>query len=160
MRKWRYLILVVFSLTLVAILLVKDFSINKNRIESFSCKANMVLTRSNNIFRGIVDHKINTKDGIVNVNGFIVTSEGKEYLVKRTIILSMSTHGGSPVWYSSQIVPSAIENVPESLMKLLFTDFFYKPGTIADVDILHLSSDSYLIIKSNMPHAYCSKLKI
>mgnify|MGYP003365392639 CR=1 FL=1 len=121
------------------------------------CKANLKISHNNYLFRGIIEIKSGAAKGIVNISGFLVFPDKKEYTVQRTVLFTRSSYGVSPVWESNKIIVSNQETAPAESLRNLIPDFYLQSSEVTDVDIIPLDGNARLITKAGVPYLYCNK---
>lgn len=120
----------------------------------------MTIKNTYSTFTGILDFKIGKGEGIANITGSVSRGFGTEYLVQRTVFLTLTSYGSNPVWISNKIVVSDVENAPTELLSETLPDFYLKPSTTTDVNIIPVSKNGWLITKSSIPLLYCQNYKV
>jgi hypothetical protein len=160
------IIIAIFCLMLVSGALI-NFHVNKSELNYLNCRSNIEIVNDHTIFRGVFDYKSGAGKGIANISGSVhvedeiadsIHSEAhEEYLVQRTVLFTQLDYGISPIWNSSKVIASDIENVPDKLLAKLFPWFYLVPDKVMDSDAIPLSKDSWLLTKSSIPFMYCKK---
>lgn len=128
--------------------------------QKITCRADMTIKNTYSTFTGILDFKIGKGEGIANITGSVSRGFGTEYLVQRTVFLTLTSYGSNPVWISNKIVVSDVENAPTELLSETLPDFYLKPSTTTDVNIIPVSKNGWLITKSSIPLLYCQNYKV
>lgn len=136
------------------------FHIKKEEYQKITCRADMTIKNTHSTFNGIMDFKIGQEKGIANIAGSVSNESGNEYIVQRTIFFTLTSYGGTPIWLSNKIVVSDVENSPAALLSGTLPDFYVKPSTVNDVNIIPVSKDGWLITKSSIPLLYCKNYKV
>lgn len=155
----RIAIAAVVALLFFAVILCLLFIQNTDQ-KKITCRADMTIKNTNVTFKGILDFKTGEGKGIANITGTVSSGTGIEYLVQRTVFITLSSYGGNPVWISNEIAVSDVENAPTELLSGTLPDFYLKPSTTTDVNIIPVSKDGWLITKSSIPLLYCKNYNL
>lgn len=155
--------IVTFILLVVFVIFIFIFThyIPLNMIKSNSnltCRSDMKINAEDASFEGSFIYKLGTEKGITNIVGNIISASGEEYLVERTVLLSFSNYGFSPVWTSDKVVISNKDSVPLSVADDLFPNIYIKPSEHSDIDMININASSFLITMAGIPYQYCTKI--
>lgn len=130
------------------------FKENKN----ITCRSDMKIIAANASFEGTFTYKLGSERGIANIIGYITSKSGDEYSVERTVLLSFSNYGISPVWTSNNILISKRDSVPLTVADEVFPNFYLKPSEHSDIDMININESSFLFTIAGMPYQYCRKM--
>lgn len=149
-------ITVLFSICITwVITLYRDINVN-----TLTCRSEVIISKSNIVFKGLIDYKASSSKVIVNLTGSITDNQGRNVAIQRTALFSRSSYGISPVWESTETDEPDHDAFTNELMKKIIPRFYLQKSVVADVDLFVLSDNVILVTKSNLPYLYCKKYKL
>lgn len=119
----RLLSIVLIILVVLLIYLIYKPIVEDHTKYRLSCKADIRIENQNLVFRGVFSYKKSPSQGVAKVNGFVTTTDGKEFTVRRTIFFTQTDFGNNPVWTSNKIIISNSENIPAETLEKIIPQF-------------------------------------